>query len=207
MNTTEVTKNRFNRTPSREIWDWLHTLVLNFEEADILECGTERGGTFSAMATAGPNYLHAVDAWGPVDGYGNSEREFKHFLGIYKDLVRKFNIEYTRGYFCDVLPKMKKTYDIILYDGAHTEKHLKSDIPLIKDRLKDGGMVMVHDVNSPKCYESSWFWDIQKEYPSYRLGGRFGLGLVSFKGSGILDEVLDKGLIPHIRLNRDLRWR
>lgn len=194
-------KQRFEWQPSYEVWDWFHSLVLNNRDVEVLECGTENGGTFSAMASARPSKIECVDAWDILDGYGDTRGAFGRFKEVYallEDMGCK-NMKYTRGLFQSVVHSLGQ-YDIVFYDGCHNEKSVSEDIPIMIDRVCENGLLLVHDVSSPKCFESQWFWDIQNTYPSYRLGGRFGVGIVAPKGDIFMKRLVVQGLIPHFRL-------
>lgn len=190
----------YETNPMYESVGTIQEIVKKLNPQKILEMGTERGCSYYHIAKVHKGYLLGVDCWQPIEGYPFSPNNFIVFKEIFKTLKGDFH--YKQGLFQDVVPALGK-FDIILYDGGHIKGQTQKDWDLLLPHLEDNGIVLIHDVVTPKCDELEWWWENSIKYPSYTLGGRFGLGIIAPKGDENIKKLI--GIIPHIRYNDILR--
>lgn len=166
----------------------------------ILELGVESGCSYYHIAQVFQGELIGIDCWCPIEGYPYNAKHFDTFQKMHESL-NKASCKYIRGYFEDVVPKMLGKFDIVLYDGSHIENQTQKHYELFEKKLKNNGLILIHDINSPKCDENKWWWNISIQHPSYSFGGRFGLGVLAPKGIENLEILFKNNVIRHIRKN------
>lgn len=182
----------------------LQDIVKAVNPKRILEMGTESGCSYYHIAQVHKGELVGVDCWCPLEGYPYHAEHLGTFKKMHKALDNpKFT--YRKGFFEDVLPTLKGKYDIILYDGGHVKGQTQKDYELLLPLLAENGLVLVHDIMTPKCDETHWWWKNSIKHPSYGNGGRFGAGILAPKGEDNIRMLLGKGIIPHIRYDGKIK--
>lgn len=77
-------------------------------------------------------------------------REIKN-LGLDENMESKNpNWKYMKDLSTNILDQISGPFDVVLHDGSHEGKILFKDLRKIWPKIKNGGILLVHDTNHPK---------------------------------------------------------
>ena len=165
----------------------------------VLEIGTARGGVFYCLCKMADKNatIISLDLPGGAFGGGYSledEKLFRTFATDKKQLhfLRKdSHLESTKKELRMYLGKKK--IDLLFIDGDHTYEGVKKDWLMYSPFVRDGGIIVFHDIcfhpNVPEC-QVEQFWKTIKS--SYKITEFIdsndttwgGIGVIIFKGKG-----------------------
>ena len=117
---------------------------------NILEIGLAYGTSTIAIMNKAVSFKHKIH-YDSIDF--NQTRQW-HDLGMKNianflssiDAVNKIDHTLTQGSSIDILPTLKKKYDIIFIDGSHAEDMVIQDLENSHKLLKPGGLMIIDDV-------------------------------------------------------------
>jgi len=134
----------------------------------ILEIGT-RWGT-STLA-----FLHGIHDRGHKNLKLYS-MDIEDCTGVVKDPELKKHWEFMQG-DSKTLP-WDKEIDVLLIDGDHSYEGVKADYERFEPFVKEGGIILMHDVLWPHKGVVRFFWD-EVDYPKSALPlSKSGLGII-----------------------------
>lgn len=124
------------------------------------EVGVRRGKYSVALCKSNPNLkLYCIDPWFAYTNKYNKERQDRIF-GEYREITKGYNIETIRKTSIDALADFKDgSLDFVFIDGNHTFDFVAPDIIYWSCKVREGGIVMVHD-----CYGWSGAGVLQAVY-------------------------------------------
>lgn len=118
---------------------------------DILEIGVFYGGSLIMWH----KWFHNAN----IEGIENQWESLKMFEQVCGDSdYPRINIHIGDAYDKKIANSFEdNTYDYIIDDGPHTLESMKDAITLYMRKLKDGGKMVIEDVQSPK-----WFKELEE---------------------------------------------
>ena len=150
---------RFNIASKRQFFDifthltkkerlLLYKLALSLPKRAIcVEIGSYLGASALFLASGmkeREGNVYCIDTW-KNEGMSEGERDtFDEFLKNTRPL--KDFITPLRGYSIDVARTFDKGIDLIFIDGDHSYEAVKSDIKAWLSKVKNGGIVVFHDI-------------------------------------------------------------
>lgn len=145
-----------------------YDLVVNTRPKVIVELGTYKGNSLFAMAQAVKDFglktkLHAVDTWqGDRHAGFYGEGVYNTFSQVKESYYKDLNIIPHRTTFDKAQGEFKdKSIDILHIDGLHTYEAVKHDFDNWLCKVKDDGVIMLHDVE-----------EIMGDFGVYKLWGK-----------------------------------
>jgi predicted O-methyltransferase YrrM len=126
----------------------LAALVASLGPENVLETGTHVGSSTTAIAAAlAPSgstitTVDVIDVNDPVtrhwDRYGAQQSPAESVKGLAP-------VRFVVGSSLDYLADDERSYDFIFLDGDHAAATVYREVPLALSRLRDGGVIMLHD--------------------------------------------------------------
>ena len=186
-------------------WPWsghknfAYDLIRNIRPKVVVELGTHKGTSFWSFCQAVKDEnldakLFAVDTWKGDKHTGfYGEEIFKEVKEIQKKYYGELKIDFLRKAFDEAVSDFEnKSIDLLHIDGLHTYEAVKHDFENWISRVKDGGVVMFHDIfvsnNDFGVYK---LWEeLKKKYKSIEFYHSFGLGILFLDGEKYLDLIL-----------------
>ncbi len=120
----------------------------------VLEIGTLEGASALSFVLGGAKQVVTVDTFSPEVMTNSGDREnYSRPYGLNGVTIQQtFNILHIHpvvmivGRSCDCIPLLRdKFFDVIFIDGGHMYETVKSDWRLCLPKLKDGGVMLLHD--------------------------------------------------------------
>lgn len=153
-----------------EIWDkikdktmqhkeeflWLLTLILEKEYKTVLEIGSYKGGTALGFLEIGCE-VACVDKDPHPDLITNLRGHDYYLHKI--DSTHVLRLSYG---MLDAI-----AWEVLYIDGGHDYETCKADFENYKDMVRNGGIIVIHDINptdGKNTYGSSTFWNEIKEH-------------------------------------------
>lgn len=126
--------------------------------------------------------LYAVDTWAGDAQAGYYDNSVYESVTKTKEIYYKQqDITLLRMYFSEALTQFKpKSVDVLHIDGFHDYDAVKEDFTTWRNRVKDDGIILLHDVGTGCGYGSEKFWnELQAEYEFTMLFDySWGLGVI-----------------------------
>jgi predicted O-methyltransferase YrrM len=126
----------------------LYKLCLSLpKHSSIVEIGSYLGASscFLALGAKKTNSIvHCVDTWENhemSEGLRDTYTEFIHNT----DQLSKYIIPH-RGWSVEIAKTFEKKMDLIFFDGGHSYEIVKADVDAWFDKLKTGGIIVMHDI-------------------------------------------------------------
>lgn len=170
-----------------------YDLIVNMKPNVIVELGSFYGCSAFAFAQAIKDNnlnstVYCIDLWETFDEFTKSDYK-ENVYGAFTDVVKEcYNGEYLKMLkmkFDDASEKFDdKSIDILHIDGSHYYNDVKHDFETWKDKVKDDGIILFHDISSDKVYGelmgSHIFWqELKQEYKyTFEFDFSFGLGIL-----------------------------
>ena len=154
--------------------------VKKIENCKILEIGVAEGNTLKSLLECNESLRYVgIDPWHwsieltlPPHGLKqlkSQEDIDKWYMGVL-EILKYFNNrgKVIRGFSKDIIPSIDEKFDVIHIDGDHTYEGCKWDLDNVKSLLKDGGTIVVDDVNVwPGCTRA---WkEFKEENPNLKV--------------------------------------
>lgn len=175
-----------------------YDLVSYIKPQIIVELGTYKGTSYCAFAQAIKDNKLSTQLVG-VDTWQGDEHTGYYSQNVYKNLKTLLNNHYKniktkliRSTFDTALSKFKvKSIDILHIDGLHTYDAVKHDFTTWKDKVKDDGIIIFHDIHYKKRgFGVFRFWnEIKNEYMTLELKHSNGLGIL----------IKDRNVFQHLK--------
>lgn len=153
----------------------------------VMELGTHFGFSMFAFAEAArrlglPTRLYALDSWTGDDQAGYYGDEV--FASVAATAARDYPgaIELVRGYFADSRERFQpSSIDLLHIDGRHGYEDAKDDYLRYVDLVRDGGVVLFHDIAERS--EGFGVWRLWEEVsvgrPAFAFEHGHGLGVLA----------------------------
>lgn len=149
------TTDRFGRRAMR--WFVISRLVQENDWREGVEVGTADGRCTEAVLAACPRLrMTTLDPWRPQPGHCGPEdwRDWPHAENERKARARLARFSDR----CRILKTYSKdaadtfapgSLDFVFLDGDHGLEGIRADIIMWRDKIRPGGMLLVHDINWP----------------------------------------------------------
>ena len=157
----------------------------------IVELGTHYGCSLFSFLQAIKDFdlkteMIAIDSWkgdSQAGFYGNEVWEL-----VNKTVAVQFpeqDVHLVRKFFDDAISDVEdESVDILHIDGLHTYEAVSHDFSTWLKKLKQNGIILLHDIESELGYGTNRFWkDLCQNYPEhFSFCHSWGLGIVFPKG-------------------------
>lgn len=154
----------------------LSKVIYKLSPKNVLEIGTQYGGTFyllSKLSNCGKKI--SVDLEEGIHG-GISIDEIKNRNKFLESEFTDIHFLNSDSHEQSTLKKVEKildgeSVDVLFIDGDHTYDGVKKDFEMYRHLVRDGGMIIFHDINymsfDPSC-EVYKFWDELKNKEEFK---------------------------------------
>lgn len=187
------------------IWPWgghrrfAYDLVCFTCPSRVLELGTHWGTSFFSFCQAVKDRslsteCIAVDTWKGDEHSGQyGEEVFTTVQHIREHFFSTVNVRLMRMFFNEALDHVEdESVDIFHIDGLHTYEAVSADYNSWLPKLKDNGVVLLHDVAEQTGYGSAVFWgELCARYKHFTFPHSWGLGVVFPKGDSLYHLMLE----------------
>lgn len=165
---------------------FVHWLVNVMRPRLLVELGTERGVSYSAMCHAVaklgiPARCCAIDTWRGDAHTGSYDDRIYRELKVFNDSHYGGFSQLLKCSFDEALVKFGPgSIDLLHIDGLHTYDAVKHDFDTWLPKLSVHGVILFHDVSIRTNDFGVWrLWDeLQKHYPSFSFEHSAGLGVL-----------------------------
>ncbi len=122
-----------------------HLLQTLPKGAVCAEIGVDKGDfSEKILETTNPQKLHLIDAWGNPERYHDGLKYL--VLNRFNEEINQGKVEVNVGYSTDVLKNFPDYYfDWVYLDTAHSYKVTKEELIVLKDKVKNDGIISGHD--------------------------------------------------------------
>jgi hypothetical protein len=159
-------------------------LVSELKPSMIVELGTHWGNSYFAFCQAVEEtrlstLCYAVDTW-----------KGDHQAGFYDDLVYQIVSGYNqanyarfsyllRSTFCEAATQFSdNSIDLLHIDGLHTYEAVKEDYETWSPKVRDGGVILLHDIHARHADFGIWrLWEKLESSHAYTFSFTHGHGL------------------------------
>lgn len=117
------------------------------EDKICLEVGSLYGRSSACLAEVAKE-VHIVDTF--ESEHGNIFKQFQENVQGYNNIFPHI------GLSKEIIPKMRKKFDLIFIDGDHSYIGIRRDVTICWPKLKVGGVLFIHD------YHNDAFTDIRR---------------------------------------------
>lgn len=198
--------------------NFAYDLITFYQPQTIVELGSYYGcSSFAFLQAVKDKNLdsefYAIDTWGGDTFTENDYKEdiYKHFKNICDQCYVTTNVTMLRMTFDQAVDKFDdESIDILHIDGSHTYEDVKHDFLTWKNKVKQDGIILFHDVSEDKLFGkvmgSHLFWkEIVDDYPfTLEFDHSFGLGIL-FKSEERYVEFENLVSMQHYqRLNNEM---
>jgi predicted O-methyltransferase YrrM len=117
----------------------------------IVEIGSWRGRSATAMAVNTKGLVHCVDTWsGHLDASDHFSAEcYKDFLKNIRTLRNILPVPLESSHACEIFRTFGSKFDMIFIDGRHDYDGVEADIVNWSPLLSPGGILCGHDYGHP----------------------------------------------------------
>jgi predicted O-methyltransferase YrrM len=142
-----------------EVAPWLghiffsYDLINNLCPSTIVELGTYKGTSlFSFLQSIKDNELDtevfAVDTWrGDKHGGFYAEEIYEHVKRIINEYYSRVDVKLKKMLFDEAIKDFDdRSIDLLHIDGLHTYEAVKHDFDNWKDKVKENGVILFHDI-------------------------------------------------------------
>ncbi|MEK5206059.1 class I SAM-dependent methyltransferase [Psychrobacillus sp. FSL H8-0510] len=168
----------------------------------IVELGTHYGCSFFSFAQAiKDNSLNsklvAVDTWEGDNHAGfYDDQVFNVVTKTVNEIYSDVKITLNRDTFDNTLDIVEdNSIDLLHIDGFHSYEAVKHDFYSWLPKLKDNGVVLLHDIAEYTGYGSADFWkELKSQYNYFEFSHSWGLGVVFPKSNLIYEKLVHENL-------------
>ena len=169
---------------------FIYDLIAQTKPKSILELGVDRGESLLAMSDAAQKFctdcsITGIDSWQGDPHTGTSTIHV--YESVLNDIAyRDFSTTALRGFFSEFVEDFSdNSIDILHIDGFHTYQAVKADWELFFPKVKDNGLILLHDTRVIGGNFGVWkfFEEVSADRPSLEFPFFFGLGIIE-KASG-----------------------
>ena len=173
-----------------------YDLVRNCRPARIVELGTAKGHSFFSICQAVKDggldtELFAVDTWqGDKHAGFYDDSVWDNVNRIKKAFYDSLQISLLRKKFDEAVDDFEeKSIDVLHIDGCHTYEAAKNDFERWIGKVKDNGIVLLHDINERMDDFGVYkLWDeLKKQYDTMEFYHSHGLGVLCKNAKGFSD--------------------
>ena len=161
MNDTVLLMKKMSRAMNSYVLT-LYEIILESNPEFVLEIGTGQCQStrtiLSALAENKKGKLVSVDLG------DRAERISKELLEYF---IQVIGDSHEKSVFDKVKEKNVQVYDILFIDGDHSYKGVKQDFEMYSPLVKEGGLILMHDVCNKNCGVPK-FWE-EIKYPKIRF--------------------------------------
>jgi hypothetical protein len=169
---------------------FLHQLLIEMKPDTYVELGTYQGDSyFTACQTVKEHQLstlcYAIDSWEGDQHVGQYNSEIYNDISNYNYLNYSKFSKLIKSKFSDALTLFKDcSIDLLHIDGYHTYEAVKNDFQQWYPKVKEGGIILFHDISAKQADFGVWkFWEeIEQEYQTFQFTHSWGLGILKKKG-------------------------
>lgn len=174
-------------------WNFFVDIVSKLDIQYGLEIGSFNGGTFYGLCQIANEYATLISIDIDHGEYENSKSKEDAFLKFKKQNQKIHIIEkdsYEKETFNIVENILKgRNLDYLFIDGNHNYKYVKNDFYTYSKFVKDGGVIVFHDINGFDCPGVKKIWEEIKSNYSYKeiklhhQNSIYGLGIIIFRNN------------------------
>ncbi|MBU0640850.1 MAG: class I SAM-dependent methyltransferase [Planctomycetes bacterium] len=176
----------------------------------MVELGAHWGVSFFAFCQAVKDAqltteLVAVDTWQGDDHTGPyGDEVFTFFQNVVREKYAGLEIRLLRMLFCEARDSVADgSVDILHIDGCHNYEAVSEDFRAWVDKVREDGIVLLHDVAETSGYGTTRFWhEVRVQYPSFAFPHSWGLGVLFPKGERHYQALRENNLADRIELYR-----
>jgi predicted O-methyltransferase YrrM len=125
----------------------LHRLIHYLQPASVLELGTNLGSSLAAMALANVD----TKCTGVEGNRALAELSTKHL-----EQLNIHNASVVCAAFNDYLHTSNETFDLIFLDGDHRYEPTLRYFEMLKRKLSNRGVLVLHDIYHSKAMKAAW---------------------------------------------------
>lgn len=144
----------------KSLHDYLRGVALSQGVRAYLEVGC-RDGDSLRQVVANSECLSLVtvcDMWGPLYG-GTGRGNHDHIDAMLNEFVYTGVREFLDGDSKDTVPRITRTYDLVLVDGDHSPAGALADLTNCWPLVATGGQLVFHDICHPAHRELQGLFD------------------------------------------------
>ncbi len=187
------------------VWPWnghrlfAYDLVRFMKPDSIVELGTYWGTSYFSFCQAVKDQdlateIIAVDTWTGDEHTGSyEENAFETVNKTVDTCFPDLNTRLLRMYFKQALEQIEdNTIDIMHIDGCHNYDAAQEDYTTWLPKLREGGVVLMHDIADSCDYGSVKFWnELRNQHPAFTFQHSWGLGVLFPKGDIVYQQMLE----------------
>lgn len=158
--------------------DFAHWLVQRLQPQITVELGVDYGYSTFVLATNNPGQVYGIDLFmgDAHSGAKDADEQYQQVMDF--KLAHGFdNIEIIRNDFNTVAAGWDKKIDILHIDGLHTYDAVSNDFRTWAPHVRDGGVIIMHDVTA--FADVARFFQDDIVLPRLFFSHSAGLGVVS----------------------------
>lgn len=178
-----------------------YDLVRNTKPHIIVELGTYYATSFSSFCQGVKDEgldseLYAIDSWQGDDHAGYyGEYVYLHADAMIKKYYPSQKTKLMKMYFDEAVSSFQdKSIDLLHIDGLHTYEAVKHDFETWLPKVKENGVIMLHDTCVEHFGVKDLWKEIKEKQPNWRFINfehSFGLGVI-FLDKSIFEELFEK---------------
>jgi len=190
-----------------------YDLVANMKPKKIVELGTHYGTSFWSFCQAVKDQkldteLEAIDTWkGEKHAGFYGEEVFETVKTIKEKFYYDLKINLIRKTFDEALAEFEdRSIDILHIDGLHTYESVKHDFETWLPKIKEGGIVLLHDVVVTRDGFGVYkLWkELKEKFKTIEFRHSYGLGVLLTGKEGSLFYLKDELEFHYSYLVEDL---
>lgn len=192
-----------------KVWPWnghrlfAYDLIRFLRPQLVVELGTYWGTSFFSICQAVKDEqldceCVAVDTWEGDDHTGpySSSEVYKSVEQTLLNYYPKVKTQLRRGFFSEALSDFDDgSIDLIHIDGCHDYESVKEDFESWLPKLKENGVMLLHDIADDCGYGSVQYWkELCRLYKNFSFQHSWGLGVLFPKGEQPYQELLGNNI-------------
>jgi hypothetical protein len=183
-----------------------YDLVRNVRPTKVVELGTHKGHSFFSFCQAVKDgcldtELFAVDTWkGDKHAGFYDDSVWETVNRVKESFYDSLRISLARKSFDRAAEEFEeKSIDILHIDGCHTYEAVKSDFERWVGKVKDNGVILLHDINERQDdFGVFRLWDeLIKQYKTLEFYHSHGLGVLCKNAQGFSELFCSNKIWPH----------